>query len=87
MLIWYAGIHTPHTFRMLVRFLIGLRCMAVVVIDNVYTSTLTSFLTAPKLKPIINSLEELAASDHYKLTAEFNSVYTDTFLVTISTSI
>ena len=43
--------------------------MAVVVIGNAYTSTLTSFLTAPKLKPIINSLEELAASDHYKLTS------------------
>ncbi len=39
-------------------------------------------MTEPKLKSIANSLEELAASDHYKFTAEFNAVYTDIFLVT-----
>ena len=66
---------------MLLRFLIGLWCLAAVVIGNAYTSTLTSFLTAPKLEPIINSLEELVASDHYKLTAEKNAVPTEAFLV------
>lgn len=67
---------------MLIRSLIGLWCLATVVIGNAYTGTLTSFLTAPKFKPIINSLEELAASDHYKLTAELNAAPTETFLVT-----
>lgn len=56
-------------------------CLSAVVICNAYTGTLTSFLTLPKLKPIINSLEELAASNRYKLTAELNSAFTDTFLV------
>ena len=42
---------------------------------------ITSFLTLPKLKPIVNSLEELAASDTCKLTAEKNSAFIDAFLV------
>lgn len=52
-----------------------------VVICNAYTGTLTSFMTLPKLKPVIHSLEELAASDRYKLTAEINSPFTDMLLV------
>lgn len=51
---------------------------------NAYIGTLTSFLAVTKLKPIINSLEELAMSSRYKLTAELNAAFTDTFLVSFS---
>ena len=67
--------------RLMIRFCVALWLLAAVVICNAYTGTITSFLALPKLKPIINNLKELAASDTYKLTAEKNSAFTDTFLV------
>ncbi|EFX85438.1 hypothetical protein DAPPUDRAFT_99048 [Daphnia pulex] len=74
------GYYIPQNLRLHIRIPIALWCLVAVVICNAYSGTLTSFLTVTKLKPIINSLEELASSDHYKLTAEYNSAFTDKFL-------
>jgi hypothetical protein len=52
-----------------------------VVIGNAYSGSLTSFLTVPKLKTTINSREELANSDEFKLTVEINTADADKFLV------
>jgi hypothetical protein len=40
----------------------GVWCLTMVVLVNAYTGTLMSYLTVPKLRPIVNTLEELAAS-------------------------
>ncbi|XP_046461150.1 glutamate receptor ionotropic, delta-2-like [Daphnia pulex] len=75
------GFYIPQNLRLHIRIPIALWCLVAVVICNAYSGTLTSFLTVTKMKPIINSLEELASSDHYKLTAEYNSAFNDKFLV------
>ncbi|XP_046633905.1 glutamate receptor ionotropic, delta-2-like [Daphnia pulicaria] len=74
------GYYIPQNLRLHIRIPIALWCLVAVVICNAYSGTLTSFLTVTKMKPIINSLEELASSDHYKLTAEYNSAFNDKFL-------
>lgn len=52
-----------------------------VVLTNAYTSTLTSYLTVPKLEPIVNTLEELAANGRIKITLDFESDLSKVFLV------
>jgi hypothetical protein len=79
-----TGYYIPQNLRLNIRIPIALWCLVAVVICNAYSGTLTSFLTVTKMKPIINSLEELASSDHYKLTAEYNSAFNDKFLVSKS---
>ena len=81
MRLYIIGSYIPQNIRLYKQIPIALWCLITVVICNAYSGTLPSFLTVLKLKPIINSLEELAASDKYKLTAEINSAFTDKFLV------
>lgn len=71
----------PRRLRPFFRLSVGLYCLVAVVICNAYTGTLTSFMTVPKLKPIVQSLEELAESDVYKLTAESNTPVTNLMMV------
>ena len=47
-----------------------------------YTTTLKSFLTVPKLEPIVSSLEELARNRAVKLTMENNTFLTNSIMVT-----
>lgn len=51
------------------------------VIVNCYSGNLMSALTVPRLKPAINSLEELAASKDLVLTVNVKSVFAETILV------
>ena len=51
------------------------------VLFNSYNCTLITYLTVPKMKPAINSLEDLAASKDVKLVVEFGSVLGSQFLV------
>lgn len=48
-------------FRLSLRLMLGLWLLMTVVFINLYASTLTSYLTVTKLKPIPTSLEELVA--------------------------
>ena len=50
-----------------IRFIIGLLALMSVILFSGYTTTLTSFLTVQKLKPIVNSFQELASSKQYQL--------------------
>lgn len=61
--------------------MVGLWCLMAVVLTNAYTSTLTSYLTVPKLEPIVNTLEELAANGRIKITLDFESDLSKVFLV------
>ncbi len=71
----------PDNFLIFRRIPITVWSLIAVVISNAYSGSMTSFLTVPKLKPTISSLEELATNDHYKLTAEINTADADKFLV------
>ncbi|KZS21010.1 Uncharacterized protein APZ42_012161 [Daphnia magna] len=57
--------------RLSFRLLLGIWCLTMVVLVNAYTTTLTSYLTVPKLKPIVNTLAELAASHDTQMTVDF----------------
>lgn len=58
--------------------------MAIVLV-NAYQSSLTSFLAIPKMSPVPQSLDELAANGKkYKMAAEINAVPTEMFLVIFS---
>jgi len=48
--------------RFSLRLMLGLWLLMTIIFINLYTSTLTSYLTVTKLKPVPASLEELAAS-------------------------
>ena len=52
-----------------------------VVLANAYAGTLLSFLSVPKLQPIINSLEELAHSENLQLVIQARSEMAIRFLV------
>ncbi|XP_046453793.1 ionotropic receptor 93a-like [Daphnia pulex] len=49
------------------RVLIGVWVLCAMVLVNCYTGIVTSSLTTPKLKPSINTLEDLAASNEVKI--------------------
>ena len=49
-------------FRFSFRIMLGLWLLMMVVMVNLYGSTVTSYFTVTKLKPIPTSLEELAAT-------------------------
>ncbi len=52
-----------------------------VVLINAYTGVLTSYMTVPKLKPIPQSLEQLASMKEYKVSVIKDSVLANSFLV------
>ena len=72
----------------MIRFPIAMWCLAGVVIITAYTAKLKSFLTltAPKFHSTINTLEELANSNHYKQTSKLNGGFTNLLLVKIRTT-
>ena len=49
-------------FRLPLRLMLGLWLLMTIIFIDLYASTLTSYLTVTKLKPIPTSLEELTAS-------------------------
>jgi len=62
--------------------MLGLWLLVMVVVINAYTGTLTSQMTAPKLKPIPQSLEELAyMKKEYQITIMDNYFLAYSFLV------
>jgi len=46
--------------RLSIRLMVGLWLLGTIILMNFYGSTLTSYLTSTKMKPIPNSIEELA---------------------------
>ena len=49
------------------RIITGAWCLATFILINYYMSILTSFTMAPNLKPLVNSLEDLASKGDVKL--------------------
>ena len=70
--------------RLSVRILIGSWLLAMVVLVYAYQGVLMSYFSAPKLKPTVDTWEQLVAQHEYKLTIETMSSLTQLILVTIS---
>ena len=69
--------------RYLLKFLLlGTWGLMMTVLANAYTTTIISFLTIPRLKPLPNTYEELAKEPKFQLTLEWDHVKTLTILVT-----
>ena len=47
------------------RVLVGVLLLAATVLVNCYSSTIASYLTVPKMKPSIKTLEDLVAFDKH----------------------
>ena len=75
-----SGGYLPNK-KLSVRVLTGMWCLMAVVLINSYTGNLTSYLSIPKLNPIPNSFEELAASSDYKISLQANTVLTKSIMV------
>ena len=69
------------TTRSSLRFVAGIWCLATIVLASAYTGVMTSSMAVRKLKPIIKSLEELAASNEVTVTVDSNSVLANDMLV------
>lgn len=61
--------------------LVGIWCLMAVVLANAYAGTLFSFLSVPKLEPIVNSLEELANDKHLQIIIQDRNELANRFLV------
>ena len=59
----------------------GALCLMAFVAINAYASILTAHLTIPKLNPVVNTLDELASSTHYRLLIEANSALANSITV------
>ena len=69
--------------RYLLKFLLlGTWGLMMTVLANAYTTTIISFLTIPRLKPLPNTYEELAKEPKFQLTLEWDHIKTQTILVT-----
>lgn len=77
----------PYNSRSAVRLSVGVWVLMSGVLIAVFTTLLTSYLTVPKLKPIVNSFRELGASNHYKLVEPLDTDVAELFLVCILKSI
>ena len=71
----------PYKSFLSVRLTVGIWVLMTVALFSFYTSCLTSFLAVDKLKPIVNSFEELASSKEYHLVQPAHAETLDFFLV------
>lgn len=60
---------------------VGIWCLMTVVLSNAYAGNLLSFLSVPKLEPVINSLEQLIHSKNVQLVIQARSEIAIRFLV------
>ena len=65
----FAGNFFPSS-RLSLRLVAGTWCLVCVVLVNAYAGNLTSFLTTPKLNPIIQSFEDMAKSTQLRVSVE-----------------
>ncbi len=70
--------------RTSLKILTGVWLLSIVVLINGYAGVLTSLLTVPKLRPIAQTLKDVAESTELRVTCEKNSYFSDIFLVIFS---
>lgn len=69
---------SPQSFKILV----GIWLLSMVVLVYAYTGVMTSMLTVPKLKPIVQTLEETVQQSRL-ITLEKDTTLSITFMVTL----
>ena len=80
---WFLGDYIYYKALLSLRLSVGIWLLAMIVLVNAYTGTLTAFLTVPKLKPTINTFEELANSKERTLIIEPDADLAFKFMVLI----
>lgn len=75
------GNYIPYSCGARIRLVAGLWCLAVLVLANAYSGSLTSYMTAVQVEPIPQSMEDFVAMKRYKISMERNTLLTDLFLV------
>ena len=78
-----AGLSSVYLKNNSIRILAALWLLAATVLVNSYSGTLITSLTVTKLKPTVNSLEDLAASNDLVMTVSSNSVMSQNIFVSI----
>jgi len=53
--------------------MVALWLLMMVVLNNSYSGTYTANMAVPKLEPTVDTLEELAASNNFRITIELNT--------------
>lgn len=81
--VYHSGNQTPYNATMTVKVATGAFLISMIVLVNGYVSVLASILTVPKLEPIINNLDELAASSVFRLTLEKGSLVADMIMASL----
>lgn len=79
---YYIGLFSPftkHSFRILA----GCWLLAALVLVNSYSSIVVSSLTLPKMKPAIESFEDLAASEEVTIVLRTDFAISKEILVSI----
>lgn len=67
------GNHIPPGFGEAFRILVAVWCLIAVVISNSYNTSIKSFLTLPKYRPVIKSLNDLTENSKYSFAAKKHS--------------
>ncbi len=80
---WLSGNKTQPQ-QLSFRILVATWCIMALVLVNAYSSTLISYLSVPKLQPIVNSLEELAAQNSLRLIVPAKTIMANRILVSCS---
>ena len=78
---FFSGNHLSSKEKFSLRLAVGLWCLTMIVLVNAYSGTLTSYLTVPKLEPIVNTLAELSLRTNTEITSDFEKESTQMFLV------
>ncbi len=74
----------PQNSRFPARLVVGLWLLMSVIIGCMYTTSLTSFLTVTKFKPIVSSFHDLANNSDYKLVVPMDSDFAQFCLVLLA---
>ena len=67
--------------KLFIRIVAGVWCLMCIILANSFSGQLTSFLTTPKLNPIIRSFEDLAKSTELRLSVEKGSLIREIIMV------
>lgn len=81
---WLLGDYTYYKARLSLRLSVGIWLLTMIILVNAYTGTLTAFLTVPKLKPTVDTFEELANSQEKTLIIEPNTALSIKIMVCLS---
>ena len=75
------GIFLSPKTRFAIKIVAASWILSLVLLINGYIGLLASILTVSKLEPTINTLDELAASQRFRLTIEKNSILVNQIMV------